>query len=798
MIKNYLKIAWRNLTRHKVYTTINILGLTLGMACGILIFALVSYHLSFDNFHADADRVYRLVTEAHRGGNVNYASSVPGPLGKVFREDYTFSEKVARIATFRDALISCKEDGEVRKFKEEEGVAFAEPEFFDIFNFPLLQGDRKTVLTEPNTAIITKRMAQKYFGDADPVNRMLRLDSWIDFRITGVLKDLPANTDHRAEIYLSYPTFRQYNSWMSSEDAWGGISSDFQCFVRLRKDVSPEQVELVLPAYVKKYRAESKNVHHYKLQPLSDMHFNFRYGGEVPSSVLWALSLIGLFLIVTACVNFINLATARAFNRSREVGVRKVLGSTRRQVFGQFLMETGLITVVAAILAFVFALVAFPAVNEWFRAQLTLYFLLNWQFAVFILVLIITVTFMAGSYPGLVLSGFHPVITLKGSILQRNTSGYNTRRSLIVVQFVISQLLIIGMIVMANQMRYATESDLGFDRDAVVMLPIAIGSETQTKNTLKTQFLGLPGVKQVSLCRAAPLSDNNWSTSPWYDNRSEAENFGISIRSADAQYIPMFGLELVAGRNIFPSDTVREFVVNEMFVKKLSLQSPQEVIGKMLSLNGGTLRGPIVGVVRDFHDRSLMEQINAVCISSHGSDYNNYAVKIDLTGAAVTLAALEKTWSEKHPDQLFEYQFLDEQIADLYEPVALMLDLIEVFAVIAVFIGCLGLYGVVSFMASRKTKEIGIRKVLGSTTIQIVGIFASEFSRLIVIAFLIAAPLAWWLMNEWLRNFAYQIDLKWWMFASAGAGAMVIALLTVSSQAIRTALANPVKSLRAE
>ncbi len=797
MIKNYFKIAFRNLVRHKAYTTINVLGLALGMTCGILIFALVSFHLSFDNFHADSDRIYRFVTEAQREG-VSYSRSVPSPLGKVFREDYTFGEKVARIATYNSVLITIEEGETVRKFKEEEGVAFTEPEFFDIFNYPLSQGDSRTALNEPGTAILTERMARKYFGDANPVNRTFRLDNTVDFRVTGVLKELPVNTDRQTEIYLSYVTLKQYNDWLASDDAWGGISSALQCFVRLRPGVSPDEVEQVLPAYVKKYRAESKNVHHYKLQPLSDVHFSSLYEGKAPKPILLALSLIGALLILTACVNFINLATAQALNRAREVGVRKVLGSARGQLFGQFLLETGLITIVAVVLALGCTMLALPTISKWFQAQLPLSFLLNGQFIVFIALLIIAVTFLAGSYPGLILSRFQPVSALKGRVSQRNIGGFNTRRSLIVTQFVISQLLIIGMIIMASQMRYATEADLGFDKDAVVMLPIATGTDIQTRNTLKAQFSGLPGVLQVSLCWAAPLSDNNWNTSLWYDNRSEAENFGISVRSADDQYIPLFGLELAAGRNIFPADTVREFVVNETFVKKLNLQSPHEVIGKMLSINGGTQRGPIVGVVRDFHDRSFLEQINAVCIASRGEGYNSYAVKIDLSNAAATLASLEKTWSDRHPDQVFEHQFLDEQVAEMYEPLALMLRLVEVFAAIAIFIGCLGLYGLVSFMTAQKTNEIGIRKVLGSSVAQILWIFAGEFSRLVVIAFIIASPIAWWTMNQWLQDFAYQIAIEWWMFAGAGLAAMVIALFTVSWQAIKAAIVNPVESLRDE
>ncbi len=796
MLSNYLKIARRNLTRNRAYATINVLGLALGMTCGILIFTLVTYHLSFDNFHVDSDRIYRFVTEYHRETTA-YSPSVPSPLGKAFRNDYTFGEKVARIVTADNVLITIQDGKDSRKFKEVDGVAFAEPDYFAIFNFPLLQGSKATVLTEPNTAILTERMARKYFGNSSPINKTFRLDNKITFRITGVLKDLPDNTDRRSEIFVSYATLRQFDEWMASDDAWGGIHSTLQCFVRLRPGVSAAQVEKVMPAYVKKFRPTSKNIHHYHLQPLSDVHFNARYGGVMTSTNLWVLALIGLFLIITACVNFINLATAQALNRSKEVGVRKVLGSVRGQLFWQFIAETGLITVAAMGVAVVLSQAALPSVNDWFQSRMSLSLFSDWSLTTFILLLTVTVTFFAGSYPGLILARFQPVLALKGKLSQQAIGGFNTRRTLIVAQFAISQMLIIGVIIIASQMRFAQQSNLGFDKDAVVMVPIASESKIQTQHTLQERLSKLAGVKKVSLCQAAPASNDYWTTSPQYDNRAEDETFAVNVRAADDNYIPMFDLQLVAGRNMYAADTVREFVVNEMFARKLNLTSPSELLGKMLSLNG-TMKGPIVGVVRDFHNLSFHEEIQAVAIASAPDQYSNYAVKIDLATAKTTLAAIEKTWSEMHPDQIFAYQFLDEQIAKFYETEALMLKLIQAFAAIAIFIGCLGLYGLVSFMATQKTKEIGIRKVLGSSTGQIVWIFAKEFSRLILIAFGVAAPIAWYAMTAWLKNFEYKIPLSIDVFVLAIAGTFLIAMITIGYRAISAALMNPIKSLRSE
>ncbi|WP_223834039.1 ABC transporter permease [Spirosoma profusum] len=797
MLRNYLKIAFRNLSRNKSYATINVSGLALGMTCAILIFTLVSYHLSFDNFHANADRIYRFVTEQHRE-TVHYSRSVPGPLGKSFRNDYTFGEKVARVATYDDVLITLESGKDVQKFKEDEGVAFTETDFFDIFNYPLLKGDKATVLTQPNTAILTERIARKYFGNTNPINKTFRVDNKVSFRVTGILKDLPINTDRRTEIYVSYVTLKQFDDWLASDDAWGGITSAMQCYVKLRPGVSPARVESLLPAYVKKYRAKSKNVHVYKLQPLADLHFDARYGGAMTKTNLLVLGLIGLFLMITACVNFVNLATAQALNRAKEVGVRKVLGSIRGQLFWQFISETGLITITAVVLAIVLSLLTLPYMNEWFQSQIRINLLTDWRLTLFILAATFFVIFFSGSYPGLIIARFQPVLALKGKLSQQNIGGFNIRRSLIVTQFAISQMLIIGVIVIANQMRYAKQSDLGFNKDAVVMLPIATGSNPQTMHTLTDRFSKVSGVKNVSLCRAAPSSSSNWTTSPTYDNRAEPENFNVNVRAADDHYVPMFELDLVAGRNIFPADSVKEFLVNEMFAKKLNLKSPDELLGKMVSLNGGRLKGPIVGIIRDFHDLSFHQAINAVCIGSDMNNYDYYAVKIDLANTQQTLAGLNKTWNEMHPDQVYDYEFLDEQIAEFYETESLMLKLIQAFAAMAIFIGCLGLYGLVSFMASQKTKEIGIRKVLGSTTGQIIWIFAKEFSRLILIAFIVAAPVAWYVMNAWLKNFQFQISIGADVFAIAIAGTFLIAFVTVGYQATKAALMNPIKSLRSE
>ncbi|HZY78540.1 MAG TPA: ABC transporter permease [Cyclobacteriaceae bacterium] len=792
MFRNYILVALRNISRHSSYTIINVLGLGLGMACALLIFSLVSHHLSYDRFHPEFDRIYKIVTDQHRD-QVSYTSSVPAPLGKAIRDEFTFTEKVGRQAVFGDQLITITENGEVRKFIEPD-VAMAEPDFFDIFSIPMVNNaDAKTLFTDPNTAIITEKLAKKYFGNSDPIGKVFKVGTREEFRVVGIMKDIPNNTDLRAEIYVSYDALKYFNEWLASDDSWGGISSSMRCYTRLKPGVNIDEMEEAMFGFVKRYRPTSKNVHHYRLQPLSDVHFNARYGGSMNMRNIIALSVIGLLLVITACVNFVNLATARATSRSREVGVRKVLGGLRSQILRQFMSETFVIALVSVVVAAGVAMMTIPMINEWFNSRLSTNIFSDWKVVLFIPALLLFVTFIAGFYPGVILSGFQAAAALKGKVAQRG-SGMNLRRTLIVGQFAISQLLVIVLIVVMNQVKYAQTTDLGFDRDAVLMVPV--GSPEEKINTLKSQLLQLPGVEGVSLCMAAPSSQSRWGTSLTFGNNTEAENFQVSAKLADPDYISLFGIELVAGRNITQSDTLREFLVNERFAESMGMK-PEELLGQNITVNG-EWKFPIVGVVKDFHDASLHENINPIFIGTRLEMYGSYAVKIDPGKITETMKAIETTWSEMHPDLIYTSQFLDQEIADFYRSEENMLKLVEVFSVVAIVVGCLGLFGLVSFMAMQRTKEIGIRKVLGSSVAQILWIFGKEFSILISVAFIIAAPAGWWLMSKWLQDYQYAIPLQSWIFISALGFTFGVAIITVGYRSFMAAVANPVSSLRSE
>jgi putative ABC transport system permease protein len=496
MLRNYFKIAVRNLERNKAYALINVMCLALGITCAILIFSLVSYHLSFDTFHSRKDRIYRITTEFHQEG-ISRGADVPQPIGKAFSDDYTFAEKVAMVYSNSDLLVSIPSSEGSKKF--EENIAFAEREFFDILDFPLIKGDRNTILTEPNTAIITQRIAEKFFGEQNPINQIIRVQNKWDFRITGVLQDLPVNTDRRDEIYLSYSNLKDYNSWLAG-DSWKGVTGGMNCFVLLKPDVLPSDIDKAFRELSEKYYNErDAKIYQFKLQHIPDIHFNAELGGYVAKKNLWALSLIGLFLIITACVNFINVATAQALHRSKEIGVRKVLGSQRSQLFWQFMAETALITMLALVFAFALTQLALPYVNQLLDVHLRIDIFQDIYLLTFLPILMLVVILLSGSYPGLVLAGFQPVLALKGRLSQKHVGGFSLRRGLVVTQFAISQLLIVGTIVIANQMRYSRQADMGFRKDAIVMFPVP-ESEKSTISALNSEISRIAGIEKVSFC----------------------------------------------------------------------------------------------------------------------------------------------------------------------------------------------------------------------------------------------------------------------------------------------------------
>jgi putative ABC transport system permease protein len=786
-------MAWRNLRKNRTYAAVNVLGLSLGIACGVLIFALVSYHVSFDDFHPGKDRIYRVVTEFH-DEIADYSQGVPTPLGKTFRKDLDYAEDVARVVGYGKSLISFSGGGEIRKFEEDNGVAYVEPAFFDIFHFPLAAG---SMLRHPGQALITERLAKKYFGGVvSALGKVIRVDNQTDFAVTGILRDIPVNTDRRQEIYLSYDNLKDKSMRLANDSSWGSVYSESMCFVRLRPSVSLAQADSGLARMGRTYqKGRDARTTIFRLQPLADMHFNADFDGYVDKKYLWALFFVGVFIVLTACVNFVNLATAQALNRSTEVGIRKVLGGLRRQLFWQFITETAFIAVVAAVAGYCLALAALPAVNILFKTGIGLQGVSSPASLGFFAGLLVAVIFLSGSYPGLVLSRFRPVAALKSKLSQKEVGGFSLRRVLVITQFTISQLLIIGTIVIAAQLHYVKHKDLGFDKQAIVMLPLP-GHDPAKLRSMRAQLEVVAGVEAVTFCYTAPASENDGTGTFRFDNRADDEHFEVNKKAADAEYLKTFGLKLAVGRNLFPADTAREYLINETMVARLNLGSASEALGKRLVIKGKS--GPIVGVVHDFYNSSLRWSISPIAIFSDTSAYSRCAVKLDPAHIRTGLSAIARVWSATFPDYIYSYRFLDENIAAFYAFDTSLLYLTELFAAIAVFIGCLGLFGLTAFMAVRKTKEIGVRKVLGAGIPSILWLFGREFGRLVLVAFLIAAPPGWVIMHQYLQDFKYRITIGPGIFLLAMAVTAVIVILTVGWRSMRSALANPVRALRSE
>lgn len=787
MYFNHYKIAWRTLLNNRGFAILNIGGLTLGITCCLLIFSFVNFHNSFDSYHPVNDRIYRFVTEQHLQ-SVYYEPHITNPFGKVFREEFDLAEYTARLCT-QNILVTTAED-----HKYHETVAFAEDGYFNIFNLPFVKGSLESAFKSPRSVVLTESLAKKYFGDAAPVGQTLTLNGNIEATVTGVLKDIRANSDFRTQLYISYSTLPQYNTWLASDDSWGGLTDAMQCFVRLRPGVTPKQVEVAIAGYPDRFRPGAHNRHVYKLQSIRDVHFSALYGGVLSKRNLNVLIVIGLFLLLTACFNFINLTTALNARRTKEVGITKVIGGTRGNLFWRFIAETSLIAGSAFIIALFLSWYARNVVNAWLGDNLRFDYIVDEHFLVFLPLLLLFIVFASGSYPGLYMANLFPVAALKGLQTNRGKRYYSLRKILIVGQFCITQVLIIGLIIMVMQMKYA-QGDLGFTRDAVVTIPA--GSRDEKTKSLKNEILGLAGVEHVSACFATPASNrNNWGTGVWYDTHEHPEPFNIQFKGADTDYLKTFDIDLIAGRNLLPSDTVREFMVNETFLNKMNITSPQEVIGKQLAINSRRLSGTIVGVVRDFYDRSFREERNAICITTSLEDYYVYGVSLSGQNFPETIASIQTLWTRLYPDQLFSYEFLDDQLAEFYETDRVLVSIIRAFAFIAIFIGCLGLLGLISLMAANRKKEIAIRKVFGGSIGNIVSIFSSELLKLILVASLIAVPIGWWAMSKWLENFVYRISPQPWVFAVAIGVTVAVSALTISFRSFKAAIANPVDSLR--
>jgi len=820
MFQNYFKTAFRSLARNRNYTIINIAGLAVGIAVCMMIFIIIQYQTSFDDFHSKKDRVYRVLTESHHtdAASISYAKNVPFPMPEGLKVAFPQLEQVAPVyASHNDELQVMDDNGTpVKNFKEQSGVFYTSPSFFKMFDFPLLAGSYES-LKDPNNVLLTKEIAQTYFGDwKTAMGKTIKITGYYSMgaglfqfpatalKVSGILATVPANTDFQLKLVVAYGTdFTGDKEYGFQQPGWNGTAPHFGCYVLLPPNISAGNFNQQLSAYARKVQsADQKD--NYIIQPISDVHYDAEAGNysnkTISHELINVLWLIAAFILLIACVNFINLSTAQAVNRAKEVGVRKVLGSNKFRLQMQFIVETFLIVASAVILAAVITMLALPYVNQLLELSLSFNILNNPAIVLFLLAVTIVVTALAGFYPSIMLSRFNPVNALKSKITVNTAKGISLRRGLVVFQFVIAQALIIGTLIIVQQMDYFMNQPLGFDKDAIVNVPYRPDS-TGGKLTdyLRQQLLSVNGIQAVSFSSNSPVEDdNNMFTKLKFDHAIKDADFQAITKFADNDYVPTYKLQLVAGRNLKPSGPTTEFLVNESFVKSLGLKKPEDILNKEVSMLGGLIKCPVVGVLKDYNDRSLRQDVAPLLISTNATMYRQASIKLTTTNMAGTMQSIKKLWEQTFPNYVYEYRFLDDKIDSFYKQENQLSQLYKIFAAIAIFLSCLGLYGLASFMAVQRIKEVGIRKVLGATAGNIVYLFSKEFILLITIAFAIATPIAWYYMQQWLQGYAYRIDVSWWLFIVAGVGAIILALATVSFQAIKAAMANPVESLRTE
>ena len=811
MIAPFLKLALRHLSKNRLYSVINILGLAVGVAACLLIFRLVHYELGFNSHYQNYERIVRIVTtEKSETEGEGHTPGIPIPAMDAMQNTVTQFEQFGRIREAWPIITVPDAAGGMssRKFntqEEHEIGVFAEPAFFKIFDWKWLAGDSETALKEPNSVVLNQKMAEKCFDSWQAaLGKTVLMDNAILLTVRGVVANAPDNTDFPFHVIVSYETLKKNADLYFYSNDWGSTSSNNQAYALLHDagqfDAANASLASVGQAEYTKDNPNFTKTHH--LQRLADLHYDDRFGTTgthvISKSRLWVLSLVGLLIVVMACFNFINLATALSVRRSKEVGVRKTLGGSRTQLIRQFMGETALLVLFAITLGAVLAALLAPQLKHISDVPDTLPFFSNPAIWVFLLAVTVVVSVLSGFYPALVLAGFNPVKALKSNATPDRAGGGSLRKSLVVLQFMIAQGLIIGTLVTVSQLDYIRKMDLGFQPDLVYTTNVSYDSISGPRfETFKQKLLQIPGVESASFGSDVPSSGNTWASNFALGRGKDDAQFNTSIKYCDPDYFKTYGLRLLAGRVLQPSDTSREAIVNQTLLRKLGIHNPEEVLGKELKL-GGRRWMTVVGVVEDFNSHSVHRELEPITMTTRKELYNVVGIKIHPENMPATTAAIQKVYDETFPEQVFEGEYFDESIAEFYRDENRFSLTCKGFALLAIFISCLGLFGLASLIAVQKTKEIGIRKVLGASVGSVVGLLSRDFLLLVLVAFAVAAPIAWWSMNQWLQDFVYRVSIGWQLFAFTGMLALLVAMAAISFQAIRAALANPVESLRSE
>lgn len=794
MLKNHFKIALRNLWRHRVFSFINITGLSVGITACFFISMYVMFELSYDQFHTKADRIYRVVTDIKTPSETINTDATSWAFAPNLKLDFPEIESFVRVSG--GSYLVTK--GNV-KFQEEKTL-FADSAFFKVFDFKLVKGDPKTALSAQASVVFTETAAKKYFGNTDPVGQTVLLTGdAIPVMVTGLMKDLPENSQIKADMILSMSSLTQ-KFRKGIDEQWGNYGAN--TYLLLKPGVNAKVLQSKFPAFIEKRNGEQSRKQQMFatliLEPIKDVYLRSTHGGSAVGSMsnVYTFSIVAIFILLIACINFINLTTARSVERAKEVGIRKVVGAAKGELAAQFIGESVVLCLIAFVITVVLSALLMPMFNQLSGKVVSPGIFSSPYYVVILFGTSVLIGLLAGIYPALVLSSFKPIMVLKGRF-SSGTKGNLLRKSLVVAQFSISIALIIGTIIVYNQMDFMRNRDLGFSKDQMLVMNT---NSDPGKDAFQQSVKGLPGVKMVSQSSSVPGGSNSGAYSEIENKKGDLQVANLDLYFVDFDYLNQFKIKMVAGRpfsrDFISTDTSQAMILNEEAVKLFGYNSPQEAIGRRFKQWGR--EGKIVGVMKDFHFRSLQEKIKPLSMRVELGGFDLISIKVDAKNLTATLAAIETKWKEAIPKRPFSYYFLDEFFDRQYRAEQRFGKLFFNFAILAIAISCLGLLGLASYSTFQRTREIGIRKVLGASTPGIVNMLSSDFIKLVGMSFLIASPLAWYFMHKWLQDFAYRIDIQWWVFAVSGILAMIVALATISFQAIRAAIANPVKSLRSE
>lgn len=815
MFKTFFTTTFRHLWRYRLFTTLNIVGLAVSICAGWIIFSIVSYEFSYEKHIPDKEKIYRVISGFNWDGKDSYNGGVSAPLYQSVRSEVTGVDDVVPVfRQWMNAVLINQPGKKPQTIDEPENICAVDASYFKLIPYKWLAGSESDALSTPQSVVLTESRAQKYFPGKKPDEILHKSVTYYSFKdtvqrtIAGVVAELqqPTEFDGQEFLPLKNETY--------SLNSWTNTNGSDKLYLKIKEGVAPaivlKQIEDIVGQKEKQFKQEYspdyKMKRWFELMPLSESHFvgyiNEGYA-KASKPVMYGLMGIAMLLLVLACINYVNMSVAAIPKRAKEIGVRKTLGSSRTRLLKQFLGETFLTTLVACVLALSFSKIGFDLAKPIIPEGVNL-FENYWSLIGFSVVMIFSITFLGGLYPGWLITRVKAVEIFKGGMLNIGSRKFNLQKGLIVFQFVIALVFITSALIVGKQLQYSLKSDLGFNKDAVVLVTIPwkyrIDPQYESKQIpLLNELKKIPGISGISL-GDPPMTDGYSSSQYSYkEEGKEPVSFQVYKKNADTGYLRLYDIPLIAGRNLMPSDTAREFLINETAMRDFGFKSPQDALGKVIGQEKE--RFPIVGVFKDFHAQDFYTKINPMAIMSDLSSVNGFNIKLNHHQSSEwpsIIKKIEKKWSEFYPPETFSYKFYDETIAKIYEKEQNLALLINIATIIAILISCLGLFGLVSLSAYQRTKEIGIRKVLGASVGGILQMFSKEYILLILGAMVIATPIAWWAMNHWLQNFVYRISLSWWLFAIAGAIAIVLAVMTICFQAVKAAIANPVDSLRTE